>query len=205
MATKPSWLITNPELSGSGNGTIQNSANAHTGRVARTGTVTITAAGVVAPKTYNVTQEPKEEFVAFNDGVEMAAPQEGGALAIQGKSNSEKLGFAWVGDVEGVDIPTTYQANGVNTNNNVEITGDPGATNEFPFSITLTLPENNTLEEVNRTLKVTANGSQVAQIVIKQAAGSPTLELDVTEITIPQAGTPAVSVNVTSNTTWTIS
>ena len=45
MATKPSWLITNPATGGSGNGAIQNSASEHTGRVARTGTVTVTATG----------------------------------------------------------------------------------------------------------------------------------------------------------------
>ena len=41
---KPSWLNLNPST-GSGNGTIANSASAHTGRTARTGTVTITGVG----------------------------------------------------------------------------------------------------------------------------------------------------------------
>ena len=50
MATKPSWLNITP-TQGSGNGTIENSASAHTGRVARTGTVTVTGVGVSAPQT----------------------------------------------------------------------------------------------------------------------------------------------------------
>ena len=70
---KPSWLITNPETSGSGNGKIKNSAAEHTGRVAREGVVTVTATGLQTPKTYKVTQSPKSEFVSFTDGSEMAA------------------------------------------------------------------------------------------------------------------------------------
>ena len=205
MATKPSWLTTNPASGGSGNGAIQNSASEHTGRVARTGTVTVTATALETPKTYKVTQSPKAEFVSFNDGAEMAAGKAGGALTIQGKSNSAKLAFSWVGSVEDVEIPESYQANGSSANNGEAISGDPGAQNEYDFSIQLTLPENDTVDEVVRTLLVTADGGQNAQISIKQAAGDPTLEIDPTEITIPQAGTPAVSVQVTSNTTWTIS
>lgn len=205
MTTKPSWLITDPANGGSGNGAIQNSANEHTGRVARTGTVTIIATGLETPKAYKVTQTPKAEFVSFNDGAEMAADKTGGLLTIQGKSNSAKLTFAWVGSVEDVDIPESYQANGSPTNNGENIEGDPGAQNEYIFSIQLTLPENETVDEVVRTLLVTADGAQTAQIFIKQAAGDPTLEIEPTEITIPQMGTPAVSVQVASNTTWTIS
>lgn len=205
MATKPSWLITNPASGGSGNGAIQNSAPEHTGRVARQGTVTVTAAGLETPVTYKVTQSPKVEFVEFNDGVEMAANKTGGLLTIQGKSNSAVLTFAWVGTVEDVELPVTYQANGSTTNNGEAIEGDPGAQNEYDFSIQLSLPANGTVEEIVRTLLVTAEGAQSAQIAIKQAAGDPTLSIEPTEITIPQAGTPAVSVQVMSNTTWTIS
>lgn len=205
MATKPSWLITNPASGGSGNRAIQNSASEHTGRAVRTGTVTVTATGLGTPKTYKVTQTPKAEFVNFNDGAEMAASKAGGALTIRGKSNSVKLTFSWVGSVEDVKIPESYKANGSSTNNGENIDGDPGAQNEYDFSIQLKLPENDTVEEVVRTLLVTANGAQTAQISIKQAAGDPTLEIDPTEITISQAGTPVVSVQVTSNTTWTIS
>ena len=205
MATKPSWLITNPASGGSGNGAIQNSASEHTGRVARTGTVTVIATGLETPKTYKVTQTPKAEFVSFNDGAEMAAGKAGGVLTVQGKSNSAKLTFSWVGSVEDVKIPYSYQANGSPTNNGENIEGDPGAQNEYDFSIQLTLPKNDTVDEIVRTLLVTADGAQTSQISIKQAAGDPTLEIEPIEITIPQAGTPAVSVHVTSNTTWTIS
>jgi len=70
---KPSWLKLNPST-GSGNGTIANSADAHTGRTARTGTVTVTGVGVSTPSTYKVTQSPKSEFASFDNGSEMSAP-----------------------------------------------------------------------------------------------------------------------------------
>lgn len=204
---KPSWLVLNP-TTGSGNGSIANSSNAaHTGRVARTGTVTVTAVGVDAPVTYKVTQSPKAEFVSFDNGAEMAVSKEGGEVTVSGKSNASKLTFSWAtkarvaGDV---DIPTTYQANGVTTDNGVEITGDPGATAEFPFSVTLNFPLNDTIKEIVKNLVATTTGSISAQIALKQAAGDAYLRVNPIEITLTAEGTP-VNVNIESNTSWTAS
>lgn len=52
---KQNWLLVNPST-GSGNGTISNSAAAHTGRVARVTNVTVTGVGVSTPATYKVTR-----------------------------------------------------------------------------------------------------------------------------------------------------
>lgn len=200
---KPSWLNVTPQ-SGSGNDTISNSANEHTGRVARTGTVTVTGVGVSKPATYQVTQSPKAEFVSFDNGAEMSAPKGGGAVTVTGKSNSQKLTFKWSGSVLDVTIPETYTANGSSANNGQNIDGDPGSTAEFAFSVALTFPANTEVEEVQRILIVEANGGQSKQITIKQAAGDATLTVEPTEITIPQDGS-AQTVQVTSNTTWTVS
>lgn len=200
---KPSWLNVTPQ-SGSGNDTISNSASEHTGRVARTGTVTVTGVGVSEPAIYQVTQSPKAEFVSFDNGAEMSAPKNGGAVTVTGKSNSQKLTFKWSGSVLDVTIPETYTANGTSANNGEIISGDPGATAEFAFSLALTFPANTEVEEVQRILIVEANGGQSKQITIKQAAGDATLSVGPTEITIPQDGS-AVSVQVTSNTSWTVS
>ena len=200
---KPSWLTTNPN-SGSGNGSIQNTATVHTGRETRQGTVTVTAAGVTQPKTYTVTQKAKPEFVSFNNGIEMSAPKEGGALTINGKSNSEALTFAWVGDNHSVEVPASYKANGQSTNNGAAINGDPGAAAEYNMEVSLTLPENDSVEEIDRVLKVTTSGGQTAQITIKQAAGDAYINVSPASITLEADGT-AVSVEVTSNTTWTVS
>lgn len=200
---KPSWLNINPST-GSGNGTIANSAAAHTGRIARTGTVTVTAVGVSTPATYKVTQEPKAEFVSFDNGAEMAANKTAGKVTVSGKTNSSKLTFSFLGETYEVELPASYLANGKSTTNGVEVEGDPGASNQFAFSIELDFPKNDTIEEVERTLVATANGGQAAQIVIKQAAGDARLSVSPTEITLTQEGT-AVSVTVESNTSWTVS
>ena len=200
---KAAWLTLDP-ASGSGNGVIQNTATVHTGRVVRTTTVTVTGTGVAQPVTYAVNQKAKAEFASFNDGAEMSAPKTGGAVTVQGKSNSAKLTFAWVGTVEDVTIPESYQANGAPATNAQAIAGDPGATAEYDFSLQLNLPENETVEEVSRVLKVTAEGGQEAQITIKQAAGDAFITVEPTEITLEADGA-AVSVTVTSNTQWTAS
>ena len=200
---KPNWLSISPN-SGSGNGTISNSASAHTGRLARTGMVTVTGVGVSTPATYKVTQEPKDEFATFDNGSEMSAPKESGKVTIKGKSNSAKLTFTWLGNSYDVELPGTYSAGGLSTSNGANIEGDPGASSEYTFSLELDFSKNDTVCDITRTLVVTANGGQAAQISIIQAAGDARLSVSPTEITIPQDGT-AVSVAVTSNTTWTVS
>lgn len=200
---KAAWLSLEP-ASGSGNGSISNKGTVHTGRLARTTTVTVTATGVSTPATYQVTQKPKAEFAQFNDGAEMSAPKAGGTVTVQGKSNSKILTFAWVGTVEDVTIPQSYTANGSPATNGTEITGDPGAANEYDFSLSLQFPANATVEEISRVLKVTAEGGQEAQIEIKQAAGDAYITVEPTEITLEADGT-AVSVTVKSNTQWSAS
>lgn len=200
---KPSWLTTSPN-SGSGNGSIQNTATVHTGREVRTGTVTVTATGVTQPKTYKVTQKAKPEFVSFDNGTEMSAPKGGGPLSITGKSNSESLTFSFVGDAGGVSVPSNYRANGLQTDNGSAISGDPGANAEYDVEVSLSIPENGSVEEKSRVLKVTTSGGQTAQITIKQAAGDAFIRVTPETITLEADGS-AVSVNVESNTTWTVS
>lgn len=203
---KPTWLSVNPST-GSGNGTIVNTGTVHTGRVAREGTVTVTAVGVATPVTYHVTQKPKAEFVEFTNGPEMAFNKEAGTLSVTGKSNSSKLTFAFVGEAFEVELPAKYTAAGKQTDNGVAIADDPGATAEYDFSIDLSIPLNDTVDEITRVIKVTANGAQAAQITIKQSAGDARIELEgLTDggIVLETDGTP-VSVNIVSNTTWTVS
>lgn len=200
---KPSWLSVTP-ISGSGNGTISNSSSAHTGRVKREGIVTVQGSGVSVASTYKVIQTPLAEFVSFDNGAEMAVSKVGGVVTITGKSNSQKLTFAWVGTVTDVSLPSNYTAAGETTANGVAIEGDPGATTQYEYNVELNVPANDTIDEISRTLKVTANGGQTAQIEMVQAAGDARLSIDPTEITIPQDGS-AVSVNVISNTGWTVS
>lgn len=200
---KASWLTVSP-MSGSGNESLNNSAQEHTGRESRETTVTGTATGVESPDTYQVEQAGKAEFIQFNDGAEMAAQKDGGEVTVTGKSNSAKLSFSQVGGSGELDVAENYTAGGKSTANGQAIAGDPGASAEYQFSVKVTLPENGTIEEREFTLQVNNGGSISQQIVIKQAAGDAYFRFAKESITIPQAG-GNVSVNIESNTTWNIS
>jgi hypothetical protein len=196
---KPNWVTTTPS-SGSGNGTVNVGGSVHTGRSQRTGTLTYKATGVT-DITQNMSQEAKPEFVSINN---VSAAKEGGTVTITGSTNSSKLTFSLgTGDIT-VTLPDNYSAGGATTANGAVITGDPGASAQFEFSLPITVPENETIAATTRAVIVTANGGQQATSTISQAAGDPTLTVSPGSITLTAAGT-AVAVTVTSNTNWTVS
>lgn len=205
MAYAP-WAIPNKE-SGNGNDTVSWSASEHTGRSARTTTATFSASGVES-KTLTIIQSGKTEFVSFSDST-AAIDKTGGTLTITGTSNSSKLTFALTGtNGIGLTLPSSYTASSVSTNNGSAITGDPGATQQYTFSITFTnIGANTTISSKTSQLTVTPNSGSGDAVVctITQAAGDAYLTISPNTITIPAAGTPAQSVTVSSNTNWTIS
>ncbi len=223
---KAIWLKVDP-ASGSGNGQILNSSAAHTGRVARTTNVTVQGVGVAENEEYEVIQQAKAEFVTIDNGVEMAISKDGGSIEVSGQSNAKGLLFSWI-TPEGCDEPE-YDADGGNSANGINypaatldstygvdtawypengtaIDGDPGAANDYVFVMIVNVPANDATKDVFRTLQVKSidTDSVVAQIVLKQTAGAARLAVAPKSITIPQDGS-AVSVEVTSNTTWTVS
>lgn len=209
---KAAWLTVNP-ASGNGNATVQNMGTVHTGREQRETTVTGVAVGVSPNKTYKVIQKGKPEFVSFTNGAETTVGKAGGTLTITGKTNSSKLNFELVdlearAVVEGglkLTLPSKYTAGGVETTNNVAITGDPGAQQEFEFSITFTgIAANTTIDELTAAMKVTTAGGQSAQIQIKQSAGDPVFSFGQETITLEASGA-AVSQTIVSNTSWELS
>lgn len=209
---KAAWLTVNP-TSGNGNATVQNTGTVHTGREQRETTVTGVAVGVSPNKTYKVIQKGKPEFVSFTNGAETTVGKAGGTLTITGKTNSSKLNFELVdlearAVVEGglkLTLPSKYTAGGVETTNNVAITGDPGAQQEFEFSITFTgIAANTTIDELTAAMKVTTAGGQSAQIQIKQSAGDPEFSFGQETITLEASGA-AVSQTIVSNTSWELS
>lgn len=209
---KAAWLTVNP-ASGNGNATVQNTGTVHTGREQRETTVTGVAVGVSPNKTYKVIQKGKPEFVSFTNGAETTVGKAGGTLTITGKTNSSKLNFELVnletravvaGGLK-LTLPSKYTAGGVETTNNVAITGDPGAQQEFEFSITFTgIAANTTIDELTAAMKVTTAGGQSAQIQIKQSAGDPVFSFSQKTITLEASGA-AVSQTIVSNTSWELS
>ena len=199
---KANWAVVNPS-SGSGNKTINVSSSAeHTGRSARSTVLTITAANVEA-KTVNVTQQGKPEFT--NNNSDTATAVKGGQnVTISGVSNSKKLTFSLgTGDLN-ITLPTTYTAGGISTNNGTAITGDPGATAQYNWSIVITVAENTAISSMNKQIIVTDEGGNTDTCVLTQAAGDAYLTVTKTSIELTYQGT-AVSFGVESNTSWTIS
>lgn len=209
---KAAWLTVNP-ASGNGNATVQNTGTVHTGREQRETIVTGVAVGVSPNKTYKVIQKGKPEFVSLTNGAETTVGKAGGTLTITGKTNSSKLNFELVnletravvaGGLK-LTLPSKYTAGGVETTNNVAITGDPGAQQEFEFSITFTgIAANTTIDELIAAMKVTTAGGQSAQIQIKQSAGDPVFSFGQETITLEASGV-AVSQTIVSNTSWELS
>lgn len=201
-----SWANPN-KTSGNGNDTVSWSASEHTGRLQRETDATFSASNV-ENKTLHIIQSGKTEFVSFSSAT-AAVEKTGGTLTITGTSNSSKLTFALTGtNGVGLTLPSSYSANSVNTTNGTAITGDPGATQQYTFSITFSnIAENTTISSLTSQLTVTPNSGSSAAVTctITQAAGDAYLTISPNTITIPAAGTPAQSVTVSSNTNWTIS
>lgn len=197
-----SW-VTPSKVSGSGDDTVSWTGTPHTGRSSRTTTATFSASGVES-KTLTIVQAGKTEFVDIDDTATVS--QSGGSVTISGTSNSSKLTFSITGtDNIGLTLPASYLANSVTTNNGAAIAGDPGASQEYSFSITFTgINENTSLSSLTSQITVTTNNGTTDTCTITQAAGSPYLTISPTTINLTAAGT-AVSVTVSSNTSWTIS
>ena len=198
-----SWALPS-KTQGNGNDSVAWTGQEHTGRSARQTTAAFAASGVVT-KNLTIIQAGKAEFVTIDSTAAVA--KGGGSVTITGRSNSSKLTFALTGNNGiGLNLPTKYLAASVQTNNGADIAGDPGAAQEYEFSITFTgIGENTTIAALVSQLTVTANNSNTATCEITQAAGDAFLDIEPTTINLTAAGTPAVNVTVSSNTSWTIS
>lgn len=200
--------ISKSKSSGSGNDSVIISANSdNTGRNARSTQLTFKAANVsdvIRP----VSQPGKPEFVTIQSAASVSKSG-ASALTISGKSNSSKLTFSLGSSPSlALTLPTQYVANSINVNNGAAITGDPGASAEYNFSIAFTnIPENTTIESLVAQLIVTDNAGNTATCTITQAAGDAYLEVSPNTIELPwnaySEGITATA-SVTSNTTWDI-
>nr|DAT13600.1 MAG TPA: hypothetical protein [Herelleviridae sp.] len=212
---KPAWLTIVP-MSGNSNETVNCTGTEHTGRIARSYAMKISATGP-APCTVTATQTPLAEFVTFTSNTSSIG-KEGGNLTITGRSNSTKLTFSLGASPSlPITLPENYTANGVSTANGAAITGDPGAVAAYDFSIVFSVPENTTISNRTATLNVADNGGtsagagQFHSTVITQNAGDAYLYINEegttsASITIGQKGGSdnGASFHVLSNADWTI-
>lgn len=197
-----SWL-TPSKLSGSGNDTVNVSANANnTGRNSRSTTITFSAANC-EDVARTVVQAGKAETTTISSTA--TATKAGGTVTITGTSKSSKLTFSLgTGDLS-ITLPAKYTAAGVQTNNGAAISGDPGATQEFAFSIAFTVGENTTTSSKSKQIIVTDNAGNTATCTLTQAAGDAYLTVTPTSVEIPWDASESKSFTVSSNTNWTVS
>ena len=201
------WLVPS-KTSGSGNDTVNVTAGAdNTGRSPRQTTMTFKASGV-SDVARTVIQAGKPEFVNIQSA---AAVSKDGVttLTIEGTTNSQALTFALTsGGTLPLTLPATYLANSVSTNNGADITGDPGATTEFPFSIQFSnIAANPTISTRTVQLVVTDHAGHTATCTITQAEGDPVLEVSPASVQLDWNASTAqtsASFTVTSNTNWSI-
>lgn len=197
---KASWAVVEPSK-GSGNKEVSVKSSAeHTGRLARTTVLTFKAA-YCQDVQRTVNQAGKPEYVDIADSA--AAEKTGKVVTISGVSNSKKLTFSLgTGDLD-ITLPGSYNANSISTANGAEISGDPGALAVYNFSIAVTVPANESVDPKTRQIIVTDDGGHQDVCLLTVAAGDAYLRVTEGEISLDYLGTP-VTVNVESNTEWTV-
>ena len=198
---KANWVKVDPSQ-GSGNATVNVSSNTeHTGRVARTTVLTWKAANV-ADIQRSVNQAGKPEFVDIADAA--SADKAGKVVTISGVSNSKKLTFSFgTGDLTDITLPANYTANSMSVANGAEINGDPGASAEYNFSISISVPANGDIVSKSRQIIVTDEAGNRDVCTLTSAAGDAYVTVQEGIIELDYLGTP-VPWTVESNTTWTI-
>lgn len=203
----PSWLTVSP-TSGNKNASVSLSASAHTGRTDRTYSLSVKSSAGTPQKTANVsvTQTAKAEFLSVNTIAKVAASGNV-SITITGKSNASKIqlmAHPSAGTLEASMTPTKYIVNGTSYSSNAAITDDPGATEEYTWSVSMSIPANTSVNDQSYRFGIKTPGTDTQIITVTQSGATPTLALDKTSVTIPQTGGSS-SVAVTSNTTWTVS
>lgn len=219
MATSPH--VHAQPTSGSGNGTISVTVDAHTGRLQRSGTLTVsTTTGTKATANCTITQEAAAQVInltspAEGTDVEITASASDRTVTVKGTSNC--TGLSWNILSEGAviappaastvaaKINTTDGTEGVSINNNIPISGDPGANSLYTFWMKYDLTNYKPGIDTALEFEVSNGGSikKSFQIIVKASAG--TISLNPTTLTFPASGGSAQTVTVTSNDRWTVS
>lgn len=205
MAGMKIGFVTFNPGSGDGDQAVTVSGEKYEGRVQRAQQVEFGAESGSVKQRATINQSPVAEFVKIDPTASVG--KGGGAVTINGTSNSTKLTFSLTPDKTHpltLGVPTSYQAAGKATSNGAVIADDPGATGAFAFSVVFSgIAANANVNDLVNTLKVTAAGGQTANTVITQTAGDPFLEIDKEVINLDANGTPQ-TINVNANIKWTI-
>ena len=207
MATIPSYLSWVPKT-GTGNAQIKiNSTTPYKGRSNRTTEILGKIVGKSNSVTVTVVETAAAEYIT-PDGVIINVAKGGETIHVTGKSNSKILTFKWRTNF-GLPAVTSYKVNGSTTaTSGTAIAGDPGATGEYTYDVTVVVPKNETVEARSAILEIKGEGSTVVNpITITQALGDSYLYLNsqgttTATVTIPKGGGEQ-TLKILSNDKWT--
>lgn len=207
MATIPSYLSWVPKT-GTGNAQIKiNSVNPYKGRSNRTTRISGKIVGKSNSVTVTVVETAAAEYIT-PDGLSINVAKNGETINITGKSNSKILTFTWKTNF-GIANITSFKVNGSTTaTSGTAITGDPGATGEYTYDVTVVVPKNETIKARSATLEIKGEDvSVVKTITITQALGDSYLYLNsqgttTATVIIPKDGGEQ-TLSVLSNDEWT--
>lgn len=171
---KDSWLTVNP-MSGEGNATLTNSGTIHKGRLERQTVVTAVVKGIEAAKSYQVKQEPTAEYITL-DQTSFDVGEGASTITVSGKSNSPKITFSLgTGNDIPIVLPANYTANGLLTVNGTSIPDDPGAVDEFVFSMQIPIPKNTVGKRTGKVSVTGSTSSVTGTVTITQATSTWTV------------------------------
>lgn len=207
MATIPSYLSWVPKT-GTGNAQIKiNSASPYKGRSNRTTEISGKIVGKSNSVTVTVVETAAAEYIT-PDGLSIKVAKGGETIHVTGKSNSKLLTFTWKTNF-GIANVTSFRVNGSTTaTSGAAITGDPGATGEYTYDVTVVVPKNETIKARSAILEIEGEGLTVVKtITITQALGDSYLYLNsqgttTATVTIPKGGGEQ-TLRVLSNDEWT--
>lgn len=207
MATIPSYLSWVPKT-GTGNAQIKiNSANPYTGRTDRSTAISGKIVGKTNTVRVIVTEKATDEFVT-PDKATINVAKGGETIHVTGKSNSKLLTFRW-GVNFGIANVTSFKVNSSTTaTSGTAITGDPGATGEYTYDVTVVVPKNETVTSRVAILAIRGEGSNIGKsVTITQAPGDSYLYLNsqgttTATVTIPKGGGEQ-TLEILSNDKWT--
>lgn len=171
---KDSWLTVNP-MAGEGNATLTNSGTIHKGRLERQTVVTAVVKGIEAAKSYQVKQEPTVEYITL-DKTSFDVGEGASTITVSGKSNSPKITFSLgTGNDIPIVLPANYTANGLLTVNGTSIPDDPGAVDEFVFSMQIPIPKNTVGKRTGKVSVTGSTSSVTGTVTITQATSTWTV------------------------------
>ena len=179
IMAKPLWISVS-KSNGTGNDSVDVTAQAYTGREQRSGVITANATGG-GSDTSTVEQAGKPEFIQLlTEELTVTADKSGQVLSFTGKSNCADLKVVQsvnedLAQIEGVSyaLEVNGEADGNWNNATTSVDGDPGASAEYDFTLKITIPANKTESSKGGLFVIRNANSSVSsgQITVTQDAG----------------------------------